>query len=128
MLHAIEAPLFKLALVAGAALAASTAMRPARVHAPVTHRLSLQAPVQPNALYLTAWAEGDVKVTGELQAMTFTTRAYVNDGCRWMGIEKLEPIDARHFSYTYDETILSCDPDSVPYFKTPRTGIVTVEE
>jgi hypothetical protein len=44
-----------------------------------------------------------------------------------MGTEKLTPIGARAYAYSYAETILSCRPNANPFRKTPRTGIVTVE-
>lgn len=95
------------------------------------HRLTLDAPVAPYAIYLTAWDEGDVWMPVDPsmhQTITFTTRATISDGCRWMGTEVLEPLDDTHFAYSYDETILECAPDATPYVKTPRTGIVTVVE
>jgi hypothetical protein len=95
------------------------------------HRLVLDAPVDPYAIYLTAWEDGDVwmPIDPSLhQTITFTTRATISDGCRWMGTEVLEPLDNMHYAYSYDETILECAPDATPYVKTPRTGIVTVVE
>ncbi len=95
------------------------------------HRLALDAPIEPNAIYLTAWEDGDVWMPLDPtlhQTITFTTRATISDGCRWMGTEILEPLDESHYSYSYDETILECAPDAVPYVKTPRVGLVTVVE
>jgi hypothetical protein len=95
------------------------------------HRLVLDAPVEPNAIYLTAWEDGDVLMPvdpGMHESITFTTRATISDGCRWMGTEILEPIDEAHYSYSYDETILECAPDATPYVKTPRVGLVTIVE
>jgi hypothetical protein len=95
------------------------------------HRLVLDAPVEPTAIYLTAWEDGDVwmPLDPELhQTITFTTRATISDGCRWMGTEVLEPLDEAHYAYSYDETILECAPDAVPYVKTPRVGTVTIAE
>ncbi|MBS1123670.1 MAG: hypothetical protein H6Q90_5898, partial [Deltaproteobacteria bacterium] len=97
----------------------------------VTHRLVLHAVDEPNAFYLSAWRDGDVKVqfdSTELQAITFKVRASVYDGCEWLGTETLVPIDANSFAYDYSETILSCAPDAVPLRKTPRTGLVTIED
>lgn len=94
-------------------------------------RLVLHSYEQPNALYLTAWKDGDVRVwfdSSELVPMTFTRRASINDGCRWMARETLTPVGDRYFQYTYDETLLSCEPGATPCVRTPRTGIVTLEE
>jgi hypothetical protein len=128
---AVQAPLSKLLAVGGATLAlAIGATLPAHSHRS-THRLSLVAPVQPNAIYITAWARGAVSIVRDdahPRAFTITSRARIPDGCTWLGIEHLEPIDALHYSYTYDETIVSCEPGATPYIKTPRTGIVTVED
>jgi hypothetical protein len=93
-------------------------------------RLVLHAPSSPSSIYLSWWRNGDVRIAvepGELPAMTFTVRGWV-DGCHWKGTELLEPIDAKHFAYSYQETLLHCRPGAVPWIKTPRTGIVTVEE
>ena len=127
MHHAVEAPrLGTITLGAALVLVALFEVRPAH---PVGHRLALHAPKLAGAVYLSAWRDGDVRVTGTAAgAITFRTRASVSDGCRWMGIETLVPIDAHSYRYSYDEAILACDPGAVPCTKTPRTGIVTVEE
>src|SRR5262249_20086724 len=96
-----------------------------------THRLSLHAPVRPDALYLTRFSEGDIEITrddADPRPLTFTTRAYISDGCEWLGIEYLVPVDGKRYAYSYDEAILSCAPDAVPCIKTPRTGVVIVDE
>jgi len=128
---AVQAPVLKLLAVGGASLAlAIGAMHPAHSHR-TTHRLSLDAPVEPNAIYITAWAHGDVTITRDdahPRAFVIMSRARIPDGCTWQGIERLVPIDARHYSYSYDEAIVSCEPDAIPYVKTPRTGLVTVED
>lgn len=139
MLHAVEAPGFKLAVVGGLALSlALGASTSARTHsrAPASHvslhRLALRAPVMPDALYLTAWSMGDVYITRDDANPTpivFQTRAELQDGCEWLGTETLTPIDDDTYRYVYDETILSCEPGCEPgYIKTPRTGIAIVEE
>jgi hypothetical protein len=129
---AVQAPL-KLVAVGGAtlALAIGTLAMPAHASHRTTHRLSLSAPELPEAIYITAWARGDVMITRDdsnLRPITLTSRARISDGCTWLGIEHLVPIDARHYRYSYDEAIVSCEPDAVPYVKTPRTGLVTVED
>lgn len=94
-------------------------------------RLVLHAVSEPDAVYLSWWRDGDVRVEltpGELSGMMFTCRAWVRDGCQWKGIETLEPIDARAYIYRYEETLLRCRPGARPYRKTPRIGIVTVED
>jgi hypothetical protein len=92
--------------------------------------LVLHARAEAGAVYLTAWRHGPVAMPfegDELVPLTFTTRASVSDGCRWLATETLVPIGATRYSYRYDETLLECDPGSTPYEKTPRTGCVTVE-
>lgn len=122
-------PVGKLALV-GAALLALGAYKAATHDPSVTYRLSLSAPVEPNAIYLTRWELGTVTATfedGALEPITFKTRAHVYDGCYWQGTETLVPINATQFAYDYSEQILSCEPDAVPLRKTPRQGVVTAE-
>lgn len=128
---AVQAPI-KLLAVGGATLAlAITAMLPAH-HYRTNHRLSLSAPELPEAIYISAWAHGDITISRDDSSLTpikITSRARIPDGCTWLGIEMLRPIDARHYSYSYDETILGCEPDAIPsYIKTPRVGLVTVED
>lgn len=97
---------------------------------PVTRRLVLHAVEEPNAIYLSAWRNGDLLVTfgdDRLRPITFTVRARISDGCRWLGTETLEPIDATTYAYDYSEKILSCERGAEPYAKTPRKGYVTVE-
>ena len=99
-------------------------------------RLALHTTARPHAIYFSAWGDGDghagivhIKRTdGALHPIRFTTRASVSDGCRWLGTETLLPIDNRTYSYSYEETILDCDPDAKPALKTPRTGYVTIED
>jgi len=135
MLQALSAPMFKSIALAGlglglgiAAVASSSSHGGA---CPVTHRLALHAVERPNEVYLSAFRNGDIRLTfndGKIQAVTLKTYASVFDGCRWLGIERLTPIDERSFHYDYSERILDCDPDAVPTRKTPRQGIVTVED
>ena len=136
MLQALSTPMFKSIALAGlglglgiAATAASSSSRccPERV----TYRLSLQAIERPGEVYLSAFRNGDIRLTfdgGKLHAVTLKTYASVSDGCRWLGIERLTPRDERSFHYDYSERMLDCDPDATPARKTPRQGIVTVEE
>jgi hypothetical protein len=130
MQHALSAPVFKSIAVAGLALGLSVA---ASSHAParVTHRLALHAVDDPNAIYLSAFRNGDIYMTfegGKLSARTIKTYASVWDGCRWLGIERMIPRDGGSFYYDYSERILECDPGATPTNKTPRQGIVTVED
>jgi len=130
MQHALTAPVFKSIALAALALGlgvAATSQAPKRV----THRLSLHAVDRPGAVYLTVFRDGDIRVRfdGEqLHPMTFKVHASVSDGCRWLGTETLVPRDERSFDYEYSEQILDCDPDATPCIKTPRKGIVTVED
>lgn len=131
MLQAVEAPLLKMAAIAGAGLLVA-AFAQARMHDNgVVQRLELHAPEEPNALYLTAWSDGDIYVTlhdGKMKPMEFQTRAFINDGCEWLATETLVPDGASRYAYSYDETILSCEPGATPARKTPRTGYVLVVE
>lgn len=131
MLQALTAPAFKSVVFGGALLAASAVMvAPEGKPTVTTHRLVLHAVEEPNALYLTAWEHGDVTIRfeeGRLRPLTFTTRAWITDGCKWQGTETLVPIDGHSFAYDYSETILECAPDAVPAYKTPRKGLVTVD-
>ena len=81
-------------------------------------------------MYLTAWEHGDVRINvdGDLVPLTFQTRAEYVDHCRWLGTETLRPIGERRYAYSYSETLLDCDPGATPAIKTPRIGIVTVED
>lgn len=99
---------------------------------PVTHHLVLCAPVETNAIYLSAFDNNDevdaTFETSELAPFRFEVYAAMPDGCRWLGVETLVPIDDHRFAYDYSETILGCDDGAIPYRKTPRTGIVTVAD
>jgi hypothetical protein len=127
---ALSAPVLKSIAVAGLALGLSVAAS-SRAPARVTHRLALHAVDAPDAIYLTAFRNGDIYMTfegGKLSARTIKTYASVWDGCRWLGIERMTPRDERSFDYDYSERILECDPGATPTRKTPRQGIVTVED
>jgi hypothetical protein len=127
MLHAIENPTTKLATIAAAAgLAGMLALASAREDT-VIRRLVLTAPEQPNAIYLTAWHQGDVFVrvpSGEPRGLTFQVRALVSDGCEWLATERLVPTGGNVYAYSYEEEIVACEPGATPAIKTPRTGIV----
>jgi hypothetical protein len=130
MLQAVQAPLLKMAAVAGAALLVGAFAMSRHHDDGVVQRLSLHAPEEPHALYLTAWSDGDIYVTlhdGKMKPMEFQTRAFINDGCEWLATETLVPEGANRYAYSYDETILSCEPGATPARKTPRTGFVSVE-
>jgi hypothetical protein len=126
---ALASPLFRSIAVGTALLAASVGGFIAHHKCHTHHHLVLHTYSQRGAVYLTAWHNGAVLAPFEgekLQPLTFTTIADVSDGCRWQGIETLEPIDGNRFAYRYDEKIIECEPGADPYVKTPRTGIVTL--
>lgn len=132
MQQALTTPVGRIALFAAAVLAMGAAKVATRDHA-ATYRLHLDAPVKPSAIYMTRWHLGEVTATfddGELQPITFRTRAHVYDGCFWQGTETLTPINDTQFHYDYSEQRLSCDPDADLnlMMKTPRQGIVTIEK
>jgi hypothetical protein len=130
MQHALTAPVFTSIALAGLALGLS-AVAPSAEPAPATHRLRLHAVDAPDAIYLSVFRDGDIRVRfrgSSIHPITFRVRAKVFDGCRWLGIETLTPRDARSFDYDYSERILSCEPGATPTGKTPRKGIVTVED
>jgi hypothetical protein len=129
MLHAVSAPVFKSIALAGLVLGLG-AVASSRSPSPVTHRLALHAPSRPQDVYLSLFRHGDVNVrfeSGKLES--FRHKVYGTlDGCRWVGIETLTLRDDRSFDYDYREQILSCEPDAEVWIKTPRKGIVTVED
>jgi len=133
MLHAVQTPVLKLAMVGAAGIAtmagASALQTPS--HA-VRQHLALHAPVRPGAIYLTAFADGDVTVQladSRPYRITFTITATLPDRCDWQATEVLDPIDATTYAYSYDEEMLGCAPGAEPqYIPTPRTGTVTVED
>jgi hypothetical protein len=96
-----------------------------------TPRLVLHTVWEPNTVYVSFWHDGDFRMElapGQLSAWELTSEAWLGDGCRWRGIERLDPIGPRTYAYHYDEVILRCHRGHVPYRKTPRVGTVTVED
>ena len=132
MLHAVQAPVLKLALVAAAGIAAVAGYGVTKSSHEVTQRLALHAPIKPHAIYLTAFDDGDVTVKlddARPHKITFKIRGTLRDTCEWEATEILIPIDDKTYSYSYDEEMLSCAPGAEPeYVATPRTGLVTVED
>lgn len=138
---AVEAPVKKLVVVAGAALAlAAFVHRPHAAERTYHHRLTLHAPVEDNSVYLTAFARGRVQHTecdarpleldmqsAELPPLTFMTRAQLFDGCEWRATEHLVPNGDHSYAYSYEEEIISCRAGAHPTRATPRTGTVTVD-
>ena len=118
-------------LVGGAALALGALFLPravASTSAPGMYRLVLHAPERAGEMYVSAWAEGDVFVaSSEAKSLTFVRRGDEHDGCTWQGTERLTRMSPGVYAYDYSEQILSCRPDAVPFVKTPRKGVVTVE-
>ena len=132
MLHAVQAPVFKSVLVAGAAVVATALLAPSRAdNAMVTQRLELHAPECPNAVYLTAWENGDilreVKKGAPLERITLEQRGRVW-GCDWLATETLIPDGPNRYFYQYEEVKLRCDPDAPPSIDTPRIGYVIVSQ
>lgn len=128
MLHALSTPVLKSFAIGGILLGLGVA---ARLTAPETHRLVLHAPAERGAVYLSAFDDdGEVEVEGALPRgpFMFEIQARGGDGCRWLAVETLEPIDGRTYAYGYAEYIVSCEPGATPYRKTPRRGIVTVDD
>lgn len=125
---ALRSPVFRAFVVSGLLLAAAVgAWRAKPHHKP---RLILHTYHQRGAIYLTAWRNGALEAPfdgDERPPLVYKTTATVSDGCRWQGIETLEPIAHGRYAYRYEERILACEPDAIPYYKTPRTGIVVVE-
>ncbi|HEX6839007.1 MAG TPA: hypothetical protein VF334_20655 [Polyangia bacterium] len=118
-------------LVGGAALALGALFLPRAIaspSAPGMYRLVLHAPERAGEMYVSAWAEGDVFVANsDAKSLTFVRRGDEHDGCTWQGTEQLTRMSPGVYGYDYSEKILSCHPDAVPFVKTPRKGIVTVE-
>jgi hypothetical protein len=131
MLHAISVSAVPSIAAAGLALGLGLGLGAEPTPPCVTHRLSLQAVDAPNAVYLTPFRHGDIRVTfqrGEIRPFRIKTTASLSDGCRWVALETFVPRDQRSFHYDYSEHIESCEPGSTPYLKTPRRGIVSIEE
>ena len=130
MLSAVTSPVLGSLVVGGLLLGLGAAYEATRDE-PVTRTLRLHAQAEKDALYLSAWRAGDIQVTfpdDTLRGVTFRIRAHVTDGCHWQGTERIVPIDGRTFHYDYSEQILSCRPGATPTRKTPRQGLVTIED
>ena len=133
-MQAVEAPVLKLAIAGGIVLALAAFARPHHPHhraTHTTHRLTLHAQTDPNAYYITPFASGDVTVSRDdelLAPIELRTTTHYVDGCDWMGIDTLIPVDSHTYAYSYDETIMACDEGAIPAYKTPRTGTVIVDE
>ena|SRR6185436_11569463 len=129
MRQALVSPVFRSIAIASVLLAlAVTGLAANSQH---TRRLVLHAVERPGELYISAWSDGPIAVPfsgKELIPLTYKTRAYVTDGCRWLGTETLIPMSDGRYFYDYSETLLGCRPGATPCVKTPRTGIVTIEE
>ncbi|MGN6110576.1 MAG: hypothetical protein ACTHU0_36075 [Kofleriaceae bacterium] len=127
---AVTTPLVKSMVLGGVLIGIGAFHAVTQDHGRV-RRLALDAPVRPGEVYLSAWRCGDVRLRFEsdaLRPLTFHTRAQVSDGCEWVGVETLLPLDERTYHYEYSEIVLSCEPGSVPLLKTPRSGRVRVVE
>ena len=126
MLHAVQAPVLKLAAVAGAALLVGAFAVPR--DPAVVQRLELHAPKLPHAIYETAWEHGDVRITlrdGKPAQVTFQKRS-MHWGCEWLSVEHLTPDGENRYLYSYDEEKLWCAEDAPPSIATPRTGYAIV--
>jgi hypothetical protein len=127
MLHAVQAPILKLAAVAGSALLIGQVLAPPRDPA-VVQRLQLHAPKRAGAIYETAWSKGDVRIRlrdGVPAPRAFQKRSF-HYGCEWLSIETLTPQGPNRYFYTYDEEKLWCAEDAPPSITTPRTGYALV--
>jgi hypothetical protein len=123
--------LLPLTLVGGAAIALGAYFWPHAAATPSAYRLVLHAPEMPGAFYVSAWNEGPVFANHDAndgRSIVYTRRSAEHDGCLWQGIERLIPVAEHAYRYSYQETILACQPDARPFMKTPRTGIVTTEK
>ena len=126
MLHAVEAPVLKLAAVAGAALLVGAFATP-RDHR-VVQQLELHAPQRAHAIYESAWNDGDIRITlpdGKAKPRVFYTRSF-HWGCEWLTIETIRPDGADRYYYTYDEEKLSCVENAPTSWATPRVGYAYV--
>ena len=126
------AAVLKLAAVAGVALLAS-AFIPHHAHheqAKRPHHLTLHAPINPHATYWTVFDNGPVDMMLPDGVFQLEVTGRYIDGCDWKGIETFRPLDDKHYSYSYDEQLLRCDPDGDPShtLRTPRSGYVTIDE
>ncbi|MEO8705366.1 MAG: hypothetical protein ABI867_35310 [Kofleriaceae bacterium] len=130
MLHALATPVLKSVVLAGLLFGAGIGAAKMKTTDHSMRRLSLHTTVVKGDIYLTAFDAGDLrmKIVGELKPMQFEIRASVSDGCRWLGVETLQPIDKSTYSYDYREFIVECDAGATPYIKTPRIGVVVVHD
>ena len=132
MLQAFEAPVLKLAAVAGAVLAVSAFVPHHRHHhhERSAHHLTLHAPVDPAATYWTIFETGPVDLMLPDGTFQIEVTGHYIDGCDWKGIETFTPVNAHRYAYSYDEELLSCDPDGDPShtLRTPRQGYVSIDE
>ena len=117
----------------GAAILAALAAMPPEHPSAHRYKLTLSAPpaADPDyTVFLSVFDDGEVTLATDfdgLVGLRFESTAWLTDGCKWLGYETLEPADATHYTYTYDEEILECRDGAKPGTKTPREGIVTVE-
>ena len=133
---AVEAPVKKLLVIGGMALALTVgvAMRPhrAQAHQHHRHRLTLHAESEPGATYYTMFANGDVWVDDLPDVGTHVRMRYhveTPDGCYWDVTERMRRVDEHQLFYVYDEQAAGCEPDATPsYIATPRVGHVIVDE
>ncbi len=127
-MQALEVPVLKSVLFAAAAVGALAFVPTAKdTH---MHRLVLHAPVNPHALYLTQWENGPIEVAldpDHLEPLRFEMRAYVSDGCRWLGVEQLTPSGVHRYAYRYNDYKLACEPNALRTVPTPRSGWVEVQ-
>ena len=128
MQQALTAPLLG-SIALGGLLLGLSAIQGTSAPSCVTRQLVLHAEERPNELYLSAFRDNQLTLgmtEGALPPLRFEVRARIFDGCDWLGIETLVPIDDSTYAYDYREVVLACAPGAVPTRKTPRTGTVTV--
>ena len=126
MLHAVQAPVLKSVVLAGAAVLAGAFAMPRDPS--VVQRLELHAPKRPHAIYETAWESGDVRITlrdGKPAPRTFQKRSF-HWGCEWLSVETITPDGPGRYFYTYDEEKLWCADNAPASIATPRTGYAIV--
>jgi hypothetical protein len=126
MLQAVEAPVLKMAAFAGVVVLAGAFAAPRDPS--VVQRLELHAPKRANAIYETAWADGDVYIKlrdGKPAPRTFQKRSF-HWGCEWLSVETIVPDGPNRYFYTYDEEKLWCADGAPPSIATPRTGYAYV--
>ena len=127
MLHAVEAPVLKLAAIAGPALMVG-AFSSSEPSPSVTQRLELHAPSRPRSIYESVFNHGDIRLhlpDGKPRELTFKKRSFHYD-CEWLSVEHLIPDGPNRYLYTYDEWKVRCDPTDIISIATPREGYVIV--